>query len=417
MTMTDNLRNADLGDLAKLLEDQHARKHDMVVPAAKLSAEQGRLIVADSGEAILTDEGVTTADGVYVPTAICDEGIADKLGIPVGYVKRMRAERPDLYDANVNGWLHGTPGTSPTGDDGKVHFVPGSGHDQRSFLFRTFRGVEGPGVARALLSDTFGIIDNFDVLTAALAGIREAGTDVTIDGCDLTERRMQVRIMAPAIQALAPTLLAGYRSPFDNGVARAGEDMGAAEARWRAHSGYGRGEEPVVFAGFVLSNSETGGGAFTITPRLIIKVCKNGMTITKDALRKVHLGARMDEGVVRWSADTQRKSLDLVTAQTRDAVATFLDVDYMTRTIERLEAKAATPIADAAKAVESVGKQLRFSDNERTAMLDHFIRGGQPTAAGVLNAVTSVAQTVADADRAADLEGLGIQAMELAAAI
>ena len=47
----------------------------------------------------------------------------------------------------------------------------------------------------------------------------------------------------------------------------------------------------MVFAGWVLSNSETGCGAFTITPRLVVHVCRNGMTITKDALRAVHLGA------------------------------------------------------------------------------------------------------------------------------
>jgi hypothetical protein len=46
-----------------------------------------------------------------------------------------------------------------------------------------------------------------------------------------------------------------------------------------------------VFAGFVISNSETGCGAFTLTPRLIVQVCRNGMTIIKDAIRAVHLGS------------------------------------------------------------------------------------------------------------------------------
>ncbi|MEU7912281.1 hypothetical protein [Microbispora bryophytorum] len=32
-----------------------------------------------------------------------------------------------------------------------------------------------------------------------------------------------------------------------------------------------------MFAGFVISNSETGCGAFTITPRLLVQVCRNGM--------------------------------------------------------------------------------------------------------------------------------------------
>ena len=45
--------------------------------------------------------------GTYTPTEVCDQGLADKLGIPAAYLRRMREQRPDLYDANVNGWLDG----------------------------------------------------------------------------------------------------------------------------------------------------------------------------------------------------------------------------------------------------------------------------------------------------------------------
>jgi hypothetical protein len=55
-------------------------------------------------------------------------------------------------------------------------------------------------------------------------------------------------------------------------------------------------ENPLVFAGFVLSNSETGHGSFSVTPRLIAQVCGNGYTITRDAMREVHLGGRLDAG-------------------------------------------------------------------------------------------------------------------------
>ena len=56
----------------------------------------------------------------------------------------------------------------------------------------------------------------------------------------------------------------------------------------------------MVFAGFVITNSETGCGAFSLTPRLVVQVCRNGMTITRDAMRVVHLGERLDQGVVTW---------------------------------------------------------------------------------------------------------------------
>ncbi|MFC0860756.1 hypothetical protein ACFHYQ_00445 [Sphaerimonospora cavernae] len=55
----------------------------------------------------------------------------------------------------------------------------------RRFLVRALRGTgDGAGVARAFLSDRYKIIDNLDVLMAALDGVRLAGADVRIDGCD-----------------------------------------------------------------------------------------------------------------------------------------------------------------------------------------------------------------------------------------
>ncbi len=98
------------------------------------------------------------------------------------------------------------------------------------------------------------------MLLAALDGVRAAGVPVTVDGCDLTDRRMYVRVACEQVRVLAPALLAGYRSPF----------TGATGA-----------ENPVVYAGFVLSNSETGCGAFTLTPRLVVQVCRNGLTIAR----------------------------------------------------------------------------------------------------------------------------------------
>ena len=93
-------RNATLADLAALLRDQQARKADIVAPAAAIRARNGRLVIDDSAPELGPD-GVTMTAGSYTPTDVCDQGIADKLGIPATYLRRMREHRPDLYDANV----------------------------------------------------------------------------------------------------------------------------------------------------------------------------------------------------------------------------------------------------------------------------------------------------------------------------
>lgn len=391
--ITTTTRNATLGDLAELLTEQQARKLDVVAPASKVRSEGGKLVIAGT-EAILTDTGVTSSDGIYVPTVVCDEGIAQKLNVPVGYLKRLREERPDLYDANVNGWLHGS-GTWVEQGDGGGEFTAPRVDDPRSFLVRCFRGDEGgEGIARAFLSDTYRVIDNLDVLTAALEGVRQTGAEITVEGCDLTDRKMYVRIKAPEVVAYSMPLLERYRSPFSG---RSGRDL------------------PVISAGLVISNSETGGGAFQIVPRMVVEVCSNGMTITKDALRAVHLGGKMDEGVIEWSEETQRKQLELITSKARDAVATFLNVDYMTRTIQALETQAQVTLSNSAEVVERVGAKL-FTKEQTAGILDQFIRGGDTTAGGVMHAVTSFAQTVTDADTAFEIEAQGLRAMELAAA-
>lgn len=389
MVNTD-LRNATLDDLAALLKDQHARKLDVVAPASAIRSQDGQIVLRGT-EAELTEDGVMPTEGAYTPTEIFDSGLANKLNIPLSYTRRLRAERPDLLDDNVNGWLHGRRAKTRIQDGQQVvtrDAIPG---DDRSFLVRTFRGDDGPGIARALLSDRYGIVDNLDVLMSALDGVRAAGVQVDIAGCDLTENRMRVRVVAPEVQALAPELLRGYRSPFTG-----------AEGT----------DNPVVFAGFEIGNSETGGGAFTLTPRMVFQVCENGMTITQDALRGVHLGSKMESGIINWSSDTQQRSLELVKAKTRDAVATFLDADYVIRKLDVLSVQGATPVQDAAKTVEIVSQRMQYSQEQQATILDHFIRGGQLTAGGVMQAITSAAQTIANADTAADMEASAIRALE-----
>jgi hypothetical protein len=52
-----------------------------------------------------------------------------------------------------------------------------------------------------------------------------------------------------------------------------------------------------------------------------------------------------------------------------------------------------------------------------TGKLAHFIRGGDITAGGILHAVTSVAQSLPDADAAHEMEAAGLRALEIASSL
>ena len=397
--MQTDVRNTDLQGMVDLLKTQHVRKIDVVLPAGRLFASDGDVLVSGV-EHLIEADGVTDPNGLYVPTRVFDEGVSDKLGIPLTYVRRLREQRTDLWDANVNGWLHGYGQVVLTDDPAMpLAWEGGNGAlpDQRSFLFRGFRGDGGgDGIARAMLSDRFGINDNLDVLLAVLDGIRAAGIDAVVDRASLTERRMSVDIVAPEVSVLAETLLKGYRNPF-----------GADFERWRQVAdreglGYG-GEEPVIWAGLGVTNSETGDGAFTIVPKAKIKVCANGLTITKDMIRNVHLGGRLEHGVINWSEDTQRANIDLVRRKTVDAVRTFLDVSYLEGVVDELTTHGEQPVDDVEQ-VKVIAKRAKYTEAQADDILNYFVRGGQMNRAGVMNAATAAAQMADDADTAFDME-------------
>ncbi|GGQ83559.1 DUF932 domain-containing protein [Couchioplanes azureus] len=373
-------RHIDLNTMARLLNDQKARAVDIIAGAAAIQCVDGRLVVQGTLPQ-LGSEGVTLTAGTYTLTDISLGGVGDKLGVPVAYLRRMASDNVALLDANVNGWLT---------------------HDERRFLVRclhhdTAAAAPGDGVARAFLSDRFLRIDNLDVLMAALDGIRQAGVAVEVASCDLTERRMYVRFVSPEVQVMAPDLLRNYRSPFDG---RRGSDL------------------PVISGGFMLTNSETGFGRYTVAPWLRVEVCRNGQTVDRGVLSRTHIGSRITDtdGIINPSSQTMRTLLELITAQTTDAVRAYLDVDFVTRAVQELEKAASTPVAKPDDTIKMVSQKLRYTEEQQQGILAHFISSGDVSAGGVMQAVTSYGRSVADADAAYRMETTATQALHLAAA-
>ncbi|MGW1729011.1 hypothetical protein ACWCQK_39905 [Streptomyces sp. NPDC002306] len=117
-----------------------------------------------------------------------------------------------------------------------------------------------------------------------------------------------------------------------------------------------------------------------------------------------------------WSGETQRKTLELISSKTADAVRTFLSREYVEAKVREAEAAAGTVLAEPAKTIEHVTRTLSIGAEAKDMILAHFVRGGQMTAGGVMQAITSTAQTLTDADHAATLEALALPALTAAAA-
>ncbi len=140
------------------------------------------------------------------------------------------------------------------------------------------------------------------------------------------------------------------------------------------------------------------------------------MTITRDAMRAVHLGERMDEGV-RWSGDTQDRQLALVTAKARDAVTAFLDPGYVERAVRDLESTpgARSPTRPGPSRWSAAGCATAKRSRRRSSTTSS--RAVDLTAGGVMHAVTSAAQVQQDGDAAWELENSALDALSLAAAL
>lgn len=376
--MTDTLRKTDFETLLATLDEQQERKVDVVTPATNLCFSRGNLRVLRSDlEPELTADGVKSPVQEFVPNEVFDGGLADRLGGPVTatYLRKLReAGWTDILDGTMNAIIHGKTDIREP--------------QSKSVLVRALKDADGGpvGTARALLSNSYKIVDHVETLRAAMAGMQAAGLGAQhVTQADLTARRMYVTIEVPEIRAAASTLLKDYVSPFTG-------NRGA--------------DNPIVHAGFVLGNSETGDGTFFLYPRIVAEVCTNGMTIKKDvgALVQRHLGARLDDGLIDYSDETREANRQLIMRMAQDTVRTFLTQGYLESVISKLEEKAGEPVTKPEAAIKEVTRKLEvpalYDD-----VLAHFIKGADLSRGGIMHAVTAAAQSAdIDADTAFRME-------------
>lgn len=327
-----------LENLVTKLEEQRSLQKDIVAPASKLRMQQDGIIVVSSDESQF-----------FKPNKLFTSQIATKLGIPAQYYQKMMQTRPQLLADNVNGWLDHAPA--------------------KKYLMRTFEGLENMGIARAFLSDRYHIIDNYDVLLAALEAIKESGVNIDITKAEVTDNRMYLHVVCPEVEHAADDFLREYLKEND---------------------AKGNG----IVSGFVISNSEVGEGTFEIRPRAVICKCNNGLVVKDDSYKRVHLGSRLDTGEVQWSERTQQKNYELIISQTQDAIKTFLSKDYLGRLVTKIAEASNIPLQHPIDTVQNVCKQLSITEQHKQSILAHFLKDGKHNAGGIMHAVTREAQNM-----------------------
>lgn len=340
-----------LQELAMELDRQQAVKKDMIVDMGALSMDPG-----DTGLALQVTGGSMAAQ--YGINDIAHRQIGQTLKIPALYYDRMRTEYPELLAQNVNGWFARTPDTK-----------------------RMLRTMDG--TARALLSDRYRRIDNFEVASAVLPII--SGMDgASVESCELTESRMYLKVVNPRV---------------------------TAEVK--------KGD--IVQAGIIISNSEVGMGSVNVSPLVYRLVCSNGMIAQDGAVRKYHVG-RANEGGEDFSiyrSETIEADDKAFLMKLEDSVKAAVDQTRFAAIVDKMrEATEATMEAKVVpQVVELASKEYGITEAEGKGILGHLIAGGDLSLYGLANAVTRQAQDVESYDRSTELEATGYKIITMAPAL
>lgn len=341
-----------LETLVATLEKQNIEKRDMIVPAAKITYRDGQLWVQQKG----FDDMVA-----YDATQTFHNQVSDKLGIPKKYYERMMVEYPALLEENINGWL--------------------SKGEATKYLLRTWEKTgDEANIVRAFLSNRYKLLDNYDVLFAALDAIKEMGIKdkIKITKAEVTEKRMYLHITCPEIEHDATDFLKNYLKDND---------------------AVGNG----IISGLVITNSEVGLGTFEVRPRAVIVKCANGLIAIDDRFKKIHLGGRMEEGEIVWSENTKQANYKLIMSQTKDAVKTYLSAEYLGKMVAKIAEANKIKLEFPYDTVQNVCKELSISDAHRKSILNYFMEDGDLKASGVFQAITREAQNM-DADTQFEIE-------------
>ena len=353
---TSDGKDLTFSDLREQLKAVRDKRFDLIVNSSDLKVNSPCAITTPPDSKMLTSDGVGLAELDWELTPHAFQQWCSKFNVPTKYL------------SGLADWTR-SDGTDDARYQDLSMTIMRTHHraEKKDILFRGVTDDDGTGwgKCRAILSPSYSFIENFDVLTAVFDGLRVARETHNVSfepgPASVNDNHMRARINMPQLSCVADALLADYVSPFTGNKGL---------------------DNPVVFMGIEIRNSEVGAGSFTLVPSIIIEVCDNRLTLTEDIFRKVHLGSAMEKGQV--SIRTMEATMELITAQTIDKVVEIANPAFLQAKIDELlelKSKVLAPTV--------VGDYLKnvFADDVADALFDEFILGSDYSAFGVAQAV------------------------------
>ena len=349
-------------ELVAKLQQWEARKMDLIVPANNLT------VVTDDMDRQLLQ--FSTRPELIEPSRSMHGQLALKIGVPFNFYQRLLNENPSgLFNNTVDKLLMAT---------------------EKNFLIRMFNPEENGGISigRAFLSDKYKTINHVSILTTIMRAVMDSKIDIMVESCDVSEKRMVIRFYAPEVIEDATAFLEKYRNP----------ETGA--------------KDNGIIAGFSVSNSETGHGSFCIAPRVIIGACSNGLIFMNHAVKKIHIGMKLDEGDITFSKETQQKTLDLIMSASADYVKDFTSNKFLKRLIDEVTEVAQQKLLFPVDATVNMCGELSLNVDQVDEVMKFFIESGENSRGGAINAATFFAHKQDDPDLRYEIESKAVPMLE-----
>jgi hypothetical protein len=349
----ENEKNT-LENLLIKIKETNSRKQDFIAPTKEL---QFRTIVSEtpnSNDSEIIMEGHHGEPTRFLKVNdLCFDQIAQKNGLDVRTARRLQSDYPMEYDSLTNAiWLR----------ENSKRMI-------RSYddVYYNGFGANPSGTARAFLSDKFKTFDNSDLLESALPQLMESDASWKIVNCDVTEKKMYIRLKSEVI------------------------------------TGTGANLHDLTAHGVGISNSETGAGSINVHAIIWTLACLNGMQ-TQNITRRSHITSARDGDT--WNIlteETKQADNHSLKLQLRDIVSSYASRDTFDENLEKMKLASEDTInVETTEAVENLGKVLTLSKKETSSVLDGLLKTiGQAgyendkpvNRATMINAVTRVANT------------------------
>ena len=247
-------------------------------------------------------------------------------------------------------------------------------------LFRTYdHGDDDLNMFRSIHSEKFLTFDNFDMIDGikpVLYRLEERMGEINFVSMGLTDNKLYLKIVFPKVEA---EILKQGRSVGD-----------------------------IVQSGVLISNSEVGMGSIVVNPFIYRLICLNGMTVNDSGLRKRHLGQARAVGEITYQDDTLEAMHVVLKKQLRDHVEDCTQPEQFEKTVQKIQDAADDRDSrDPEEVLAGIGKKYSLADSEVKKAKRSLFENGDFSRWGFANAVTSVANSSDNYDRASDLQETG----------